>query len=124
MLSNKLALVTGSASGIGCCIARTFLKNGASVALVDYSKNVENIAKELQAEASHQKLRVSSHICDISKSDQVDKLLNNVIEAHAEFKAPNVIVNSAGIVRDAYLVKMTEDQFDQVVATNLKGVWN
>ena len=116
--------MTGSASGIGCCIAKTFLKNGASVALVDYSNNVENVVKELQTEANAQKVSISSHVCDISKANQVDKLLNDVISAHTQFKAPNVIVNSAGIVRDAYMVKMTEDQFDQVIATNLKGFSN
>ena len=123
MLANKLALVTGSASGIGFCIAKTFIKNGAHVALVDFSKNIDNITKELQIEAQNNKVKISSHICDISKSDQVEKLLNDVNSAHSDFKTPNVIVNSAGIVRDAYLVKMTEEQFDQVIATNLKGTF-
>jgi 3-oxoacyl-[acyl-carrier protein] reductase len=124
MLSTKLAVITGSASGIGLSTAKLFLKNGANLALVDFSKTIDNIAKELEADAKLYQVKVSSHICDVSKSDQVNKLFNDINDVHTSFKAPNVIVNSAGIVRDAFLVKMTEEQFDQVISTNLKGYLN
>ena len=96
MLANKLALITGSASGIGLAVAKLFAANGASVALVDFSKTVENVSKQLETDAKTNNVKISAHICDVSKSDEVNQLFNDVNKAHSGFKSPNVIVNSAG----------------------------
>lgn len=121
MLANKLALVTGSASGIGRCVAQTFAKQGASLVLVDLAKNVEEVGEAIRTE--NKDVRILSYSCDVSDSVQVKLLFNKIKETYPDLKAPNVVVNSAGITRDNILVKMSEKDFDDVIKVNLKGTY-
>ena len=120
MLANKLALVTGSSSGIGYSIAQTFAKQGANLVLVDLAKNINDIGQSIEKD---NKIKVYSHSCDISDSAQVKTLFEKIKETYPEQKVPNVVVNSAGIVRDNFLVKMSEQDFDDVIRVNLKGTF-
>ena len=119
MLSSKLALVSGAASGIGFQIARIFAKEGAAVCLVDISNDVNSALKQLPIHTS--KHQHSSHICDISNTDQVHSLFKTVKDQYKD--TPTIIVNSAGITRDNLLTKLTEADFDQVIKVNLKGTF-
>jgi 17beta-estradiol 17-dehydrogenase / 3alpha(17beta)-hydroxysteroid dehydrogenase (NAD+) / 3-oxoacyl-[acyl-carrier protein] reductase alpha subunit len=123
MLANKLALVTGAASGIGQSIAQTFYKQGASLALVDLNKNVE---KSVQSNSNTVSQRISYHVCDVADRTQVISLFEKIKETHrrdSTVNVPNVIINAAGVTRDALFVKMTELEFDQVLNANLKGTY-
>lgn len=124
MLSNKLALVTGAASGIGLSIAHKFAKNGANLILVDVSNQIDTLAKEIQSQTTNT-VKVSTHICDISDAKQVNNLFLEIKKQYEneKCKLPNVIVNSAGITRDSFLLKMSEKDFDQVISVNLKGTF-
>ena len=122
MLANKLALVTGAGSGIGQAIAAKFAKQGASLVLVDVSRNVQEVAKGLKE--TNDKLSITAHTCDVSDSKQIDKLFQEISQAHAAKNLmPNVLVNSAGITRDAFFLKMNEKDFDEVISINMKGTY-
>ncbi|CAF0933648.1 unnamed protein product [Brachionus calyciflorus] len=121
MLSNKLALITGGASGIGRAVARLYAKNGANLCLVDMtSDNLNKLAEEIQNE--NKSVKISTHLCDVSNSGDVANLFKSIRESH-ELKTPNVVVNSAGITRDQVLVKLSEKDFDKVINVNLKGTF-
>jgi 17beta-estradiol 17-dehydrogenase / 3alpha(17beta)-hydroxysteroid dehydrogenase (NAD+) / 3-oxoacyl-[acyl-carrier protein] reductase alpha subunit len=127
-LSNKLALVTGAASGIGASIVQKFAQNGASIILVDVSKKVNDECKKLRDSLDLNKetnshIKISAHLCDVSNSLQVNALFKEIGERYPQHKVPNVLVNSAGIVRDSMFVKMGEKEFDEVVDINLKGTF-
>ena len=108
-LTGKIAIVTGASGGIGAEIARVFVDNGAKVIGV-YNTHHLNI---LQDEDSIQ--------TDVSKSEDCKKVFDYTVEKYGKI---DILVNCAGITRDALTKKMTEDQFDEVISVNLKGVWN
>jgi 3-oxoacyl-[acyl-carrier protein] reductase len=116
-LEGKVAIVTGGAQGIGFATVRKFLDEGAAVALCDVRKEgVDRAVEGLAARGS-----VSGHVVDVTRRDQVDAMVASVKNRHGRI---DVLVNNAGITLDARLQKMTEDQFDKVVAVNLKGTYN
>jgi 17beta-estradiol 17-dehydrogenase/3alpha(17beta)-hydroxysteroid dehydrogenase (NAD+) len=121
-LAGKLALITGSASGIGLSTARLFARQGADLILCDRSPKISELANELRSE--HSELKVTGHVCDITKSDQVATLFKDIHSLNLKQKTPNVIVNSAGILGQmSPLVKMSEKDFDLVLDVNLKGTF-
>lgn len=77
-------------------------------------------ADELQAK--HPNRRITGHVCDVTQSSQVTETVNQVREKHGS-RIPNVVVNSAGIAIHAPIVKMTEQEFDRIIAINLKGTF-
>lgn len=120
MLKGKTALVTGGARGIGAQICRKLASMGADIAVVDYS-NAEQAA-ELGAELSNAYgVSVRYYQCDVSDAEQCKQIVKQVI---ADFGNVTVLVNNAGITRDALLLSMKEEDFDAVIRTNLKGTFN
>ncbi len=118
-LSNQVALITGSAQGIGAETARSFAESNAHVVINDLNLEKANeFANKLSKEFSIETL-VSGH--DVSDHDQAKALLS---EVKTRFKRLDILVNNAGITRDAMLHKLTEEQWDEVIRVNLKGPFN
>ncbi|MCX4095587.1 3-oxoacyl-ACP reductase FabG [Nocardia sp. alder85J] len=117
LLQDKTAVVTGAAQGIGYAIAERFLAEGARVVIGDID---EGAAKDAAERLGGAAVAIGVR-CDVTVADEVQALLD---AAAAAFSPVDVMVNNAGITRDATMRKMTEDQFDQVVSVHLKGTWN
>ncbi|MET7924820.1 3-oxoacyl-ACP reductase FabG [Streptomyces sp. NPDC005349] len=117
LLADKTAVITGGAQGIGLAIARTYVREGARVVLGDLNLDAaEAAAKELGGPSVAHAVR-----CDITEAAQVDTLIQVALDT---FGSLDIMVNNAGITRDATMRTMTEDQFDQVIDVHLKGTWN
>ncbi|EJD6507360.1 3-oxoacyl-ACP reductase FabG [Providencia rettgeri] len=118
LVKNKVAIVTGSARGIGFAIAQVLAEEGAKVVISDLSiSSGEESAKQLQ-EKGYEAVFIP---CDISKRDQVNELFSKTKE---HFGTIDVLVNNAGINRDGMLHKLTDDDWDKVIDINLKGTFN
>lgn len=109
LLKNKVAVVTGASNGIGKSIVDVFIENGAKVIGLDI----------VEAESWNGKLTMLK--ADVSSTADCERVYNEIIGFVDHI---DILVNCAGITRDAMTRKMTEEQFDQVIAVNLKGVWN
>jgi NAD(P)-dependent dehydrogenase (short-subunit alcohol dehydrogenase family) len=122
-LTNKLALVTGAASGIGASIAQKFIQNGASVILVDVSQKINDQCNELSKELNNH-AKISSHLCDVSSSLQVNSLFKEINDKYPEHRVPNILVNSAGVAGNSDFVhNLSEKEFDRIIDINLKGTF-
>ena len=121
-LSGKLALITGAASGIGLSSARLFAKNGANLVLIDRSKDLEKLANEIQKESGDSKIKITSHIIDVTSKQEVDSLFGQIKELHGNHLVPNVLLNSAGIARVTPFINVSEKEYDEVINVNLKGL--
>ena len=108
-LTGKVAVVTGASQGIGLEISKIFLANGATVVGVDF------------AHEDGEDKGIDYIKADVSKFEECESVFNRIVEKYGHI---DVLVNNAGITRDAMTKKMTEAQFDAVIAVNLKGVWN
>ena len=115
MLTGKFAVITGSGSGIGAATAKIFVReNVAGIAIVDYNYEAAcKTAEELGPTAFPVQ-------CDVSKADQVQAAIAQILE---RFGRVDILVNNAGITRDAIFHKMTMEQWEQVINTNLNGVF-
>lgn len=119
MLTGKKALVTGASRGIGRAIALELAAAGADV-VVNYAgseaaaSDVVQRIKELGRESFMVK-------ADVSSAQEVEEMFKQALEA---FGRIDILVNNAGITRDNLIMRMKEEEFDQVIATNLKGVFN
>jgi 3-oxoacyl-[acyl-carrier protein] reductase len=121
LLAGKVALITGGSRGIGASIVKKFAEQGAHVAFT-YRSNEES-ANIVAAEAAAlcEGVRVIGYKSDAASFDQTKELIENVMK---EFGQIDVLVNNAGITRDNLLMRMTEEQWDDVMETNLKSLFN
>ncbi|OLS37443.1 beta-ketoacyl-ACP reductase [Alkalihalophilus pseudofirmus] len=119
MIQGKVAVVTGASRGIGRAIALELAKNGANI-VVNYAGSV---AKAEEVVASCKELGVDALAvqADVANSESVQAMIKESIEA---FGRVDILVNNAGITRDNLLMRMKEDDWDAVIDTNLKGVFN
>ncbi len=116
-MSERIAIVTGAARGIGAGIAIRLAADGMGVAVLDLNEaDCAGTVKEIE-NAGGRALAVGA---DVSKTDQVNAAVERIA---AELGAPTVLVNNAGIIRDANLFKMTDEQWDMVLNVNLKGAF-
>lgn len=117
LLAGQTAVITGGAQGLGYAIAERFIEEGARVVLGDLNLEATNQAVEKLGGAD-----VARAVkCDVTAYADVDALVDAAL---GEFGRFDIMVNNAGITRDATLRKMTEDEFDQVISVHLKGTWN
>jgi len=117
-LEGKVALITGGARGIGREIALLFAKEGADIAICDVNKEV---AAATQKEIEAFGRRALSFETDVTALKQVEEMTNIILD---NFKHIDILVNNAGITKDNLLLRMSEEDWDRVLAVNLKGVFN
>ena len=117
-LNEKVAIITGSAGGIGLATAERFVREGAHVVVADMDERrvSDAIAKLGAAEG-----RVIGTRVDVTDRASVDRMVASALEVWGRV---DCLVNNAGITQDARLVKMSSEQFDRVIDVNLKGVFN
>jgi 3-oxoacyl-[acyl-carrier protein] reductase len=117
LLKGQVAVVTGGAQGLGFAIAERFVAEGARVVLGDVNlSGTEDAAQRLGGNDIALAAR-----CNVTDAEQVQSLVETAVE---RFGGLDIMVNNAGITRDATMRKMTEEQFDEVIAVHLKGTWN
>ncbi|MBK7683794.1 MAG: 3-oxoacyl-[acyl-carrier-protein] reductase [Bacteroidia bacterium] len=119
LLNGTNALITGASRGIGRGIALVLAQNGANVAFT-YLSSPEK-AQELEKELQGMGVKAKGYKSDASEFSAADTLITNII---ADFGSLEVVVNNAGITRDNLLMRMSEEQFDEVIRTNLKSAFN
>jgi len=120
MFKDKVVLVTGAAQGIGRAIALKFAKGGAKIALNDIEiqkENMEKVKKEIEGLGTEAKC----YFADVSKYEEVERMIK---EIEKDFGRLDVLVNNAGIIRDATLAKMSLEDWKKVIDVDLNGVFN
>ncbi len=119
MLENKVALVTGASRGIGKEIALSLAKEGAAV-ILNYNgskEKAESAAEEIRAAGG----KAETYQCNVSDFEACGAMIQDLIKQYGRI---DILVNNAGITRDGLLMKMSEEDFDAVLGTNLKGAFN
>ncbi|AQR65443.1 3-oxoacyl-[acyl-carrier-protein] reductase [Aquaspirillum sp. LM1] len=117
-LKGKVSIITGGASGIGKATALKFAQEGAIVAVCDLNQEaIDATVNEVKAAGGE----AVGYIVNVTNKSQINDMVGDL---KARFGRIDVLVNNAGIVQDAQLTKMTDEQFDLVVDINLKGVYN
>ena len=119
LLSNKVAIVTGSSRGIGRAIALDLAENGAAV-IINYYQNAE-AAKAVASHVTRAGGRALAIQADVSLKVDADRL---IAETLAQFGRIDILVNNAGTTDDSLLMRMSEDSWDTIIDTNLKSVFN
>lgn len=121
MLKGQVAIITGSARGIGKEIALMYHRQGANI-VINYPGDFEKEAAENVVETILNEGGKAIAICaDVTKFDEAEALVKQTIETYGKL---DILVNNAGITKDTLLMRMTEEQFDAVINVNLKGVFN
>ena len=120
MLSGKTALITGASRGIGKGIAEVFAKNGCNIAFT-FASSVEK-ARAFETElAAQYGVKVKGYQSNAADFKQSETLATDVL---ADFGKVDILINNAGITRDTLMLRMTEEQWDDVMDTNLKSAFN
>jgi 3-oxoacyl-[acyl-carrier protein] reductase len=117
-LKGKVSVVTGGARGIGKAIAEMLVSAGSDIALFDV---LEADLKTTAAELAAKGVRVETFKVNVTKSEEVEEAVNGVVEKLGRI---DVLVNNAGITRDNLLLAMSDEEWDTVLAVNLKGTFN
>lgn len=119
VLENKIALVTGGARGIGKCISLALGKEGADIAFTDiqFGEDANDLVNQLKA-MGRKGLPIQSDVREMASAQEaVDTTVK-------EFKRIDILINNAGITRDNLIMRMSEEEWDAVITTNLKGVFH
>lgn len=116
-LKDKVAIVTGGAGGIGLATAQRFAKEGAKVVIWDLSEKGIEVAAEL----SRAGYAVNFSKVSVAKKDEVEKAAQDVIRKYGRI---DILINNAGITKDRTLLKMSQEEWDDVISVNLTGVFN
>lgn len=119
MLKNKVALVTGAGRGIGRAIALALAQEGADV-IINYNGSKEK-AMEVKQMIEEQGGKASVYPCDISDFSACEVMIKEIVKEYGHL---DILVNNAGITKDGLVMKMKEEDFDQVLKVNLKGTFN
>lgn len=119
LLEGKIAIITGATRGIGKGIAEVFAKHGAQIAFTYVSSDEQ--AKEVEKMLTSYGVKAKGYKSDAADLKQAEQFIADVV---AEFGRIDVIVNNAGITRDGLLMRMSEENWDDVINTNLKSVFN
>jgi 3-oxoacyl-[acyl-carrier protein] reductase len=119
LLENKVALITGASRGIGEAIALKFAEHGANIAFTYLSSDER--AKALEEKLSSLGVKAKAYKSDAGDYAAAEQLTNDVMK---EFSSIDVCVNNAGISRDNLLLRLTAEQWDEVIQANLKSVFN
>ncbi|MEM1322823.1 MAG: 3-oxoacyl-[acyl-carrier-protein] reductase [Bacteroidota bacterium] len=119
LLQDKVALVTGGSRGIGAAIVRRFAEQGAHVAFTYRSSEEE--AKKIEAELIALGSKAKAYRSDAASYEDSEALVKQVLE---EYGQVDILVNNAGVTRDNLMLRMSEEQWDTVINTNLKSVFN
>ena len=119
LLEGKTALITGAARGIGKAIALKFASEGANIAFTDLV--IDEIGKETEAEIAALGVKVKGYASNAADFAQTETVVAQVKE---EFGSVDILVNNAGITKDGLMLRMTEQQWDAVIAVNLKSAFN
>ena len=117
-LNNKVAIITGASQGIGRTIALVFAKSGANVICIARS---ESKIKKLCLEITDQGGQASPIACDVGDGDAYANAIKSVANEYGKL---DILINNAGITRDALLMRMNDTQWDEVLNTNLKGAFH
>ncbi|MDT0646646.1 3-oxoacyl-[acyl-carrier-protein] reductase [Zunongwangia sp. F260] len=119
LLEEKNAIITGGSRGIGRGIAKVFAEHGANVAFT-YASSAQ-AAEELEKELSGMGIKAKGYKSNAASFEEAQELIKNVAK---DFGAIDVLVNNAGITKDNLLMRMSEEDFDQVIEVNLKSIFN
>lgn len=117
-LLNKVAIITGGASGIGLAAVKKFVSEGAKVVIADFN---EEAGKAVEAELLGQGADVTYISVNVADRASVDKMVAQTLEKYGQI---DILVNNAGITQDAMLHKMTVEQWENVISINLSGVFH
>ena len=121
-LHQKVAIITGAANGIGYATAKKFVDEGAIVVICDMNaEQVDKAVADIQAQIMVAGAKVEGYVMNVTDRASIDAVVDAVMKKHGRI---DVLINNAGITKDARLVNMTEAQFDAVIDVNLKGVFN
>lgn len=118
-LDNKTALVTGGSRGIGKAIALRLAEYGADVAIT-YARSAD-AAEEVKAQIEDMGRKAKALQADAVNYDKAEAVINEITE---DWERLDILVNNAGITRDNLILRMTEEQWDEVIETNLKSIFN
>src|SRR5215207_7345748 len=121
LLENRVAIVTGAARGIGEGIALKLAEHGANIALTYVSESSNEIAKSLEEKLVGLGVKAKAYRSNAGDFAESETLVNNVVK---EFGSIDICVNNAGISKDNLLLRMTPEQWDDVMTINLKSVFN
>jgi 3-oxoacyl-[acyl-carrier protein] reductase len=117
MSEKRLAVVTGAARGIGKCVVMRLLEQGRIVAAIDLLKEQ---LRELEVQVKQAGHSVITRCCDITDTEKFTKVLDDLAEQH---NGIGILVNNAGITRDNLLLRMSDEEFDKVIAVNLRAAF-
>jgi 3-oxoacyl-[acyl-carrier protein] reductase len=117
-LEGKVGIVTGAGGYIGRAISLAFAREGAKVALCDRSREgMERVASEISSIGGEARI----YEVDVAKAEEVEDVVSRI---YSDFGGLDILVNNAGIARDNLILRMKEEEWDQVIAVNLKGAFN